>query len=43
MPQNIWTAGLMENITVAEVMDIRGDFVCAEYIDDDLSGADAAW
>lgn len=35
--------GLMDNATVAEVMDLRGDLVCAEYVDDDLSGSDKAW
>ncbi|KAI6263822.1 hypothetical protein MCOR07_010646 [Pyricularia oryzae] len=29
---SLWSAGTMPNVTIAEVMDIRGDFVCAEYI-----------
>ncbi|KAI1378958.1 Di-copper centre-containing protein [Hypoxylon crocopeplum] len=28
----LWSAGIMENITIADVMDPRGGFVCAEYI-----------
>lgn len=29
---NLWSAGIMENKTIAEVMDIASPFVCAEYI-----------
>lgn len=35
--------GLTDNYTVADMMDIRGEKVCAEYVDDDLSGSDVAW
>ncbi|KAI0116207.1 Di-copper centre-containing protein [Hypoxylon sp. NC0597] len=27
----LWSAGLMENATIADVMDPRGDFLCTEY------------
>ncbi|CAN8104145.1 unnamed protein product [Discula destructiva] len=43
MNHNIWMVGLMDNITVADTMDTRGDFACAEYVDDNLSGSDPAW
>lgn len=29
---NLWMAGLVPNATIAEVMDIRGDLICAEYV-----------
>lgn len=35
--------GITDNVTVSEVMDLRGEYVCAEYVDDELSGSDAAW
>lgn len=28
----LWMVGNAENVTVAEVMDVRGDVVCAEYV-----------
>lgn len=28
----LWMVGIAENVTVAEVMDVRGDVVCAEYV-----------
>ncbi|KAI1097179.1 Di-copper centre-containing protein [Jackrogersella minutella] len=28
----LWSAGVMENITIADVMDPRGGFVCTEYL-----------
>lgn len=43
MNHNLWTAGLMPNITVLDTMDLRGEFSCADYVDDELSGSDAAW
>lgn len=33
----------MDNVTVSEVMDLRGELVCAEYVEDDLSASDEAW
>lgn len=32
MKHLLWMAGNAENVTVAEVMDVRGDVVCAEYV-----------
>ncbi|KAI6350725.1 hypothetical protein MCOR25_010440 [Pyricularia grisea] len=29
---SLWSAGTLPNVTIGEVMDIKGDFVCAEYI-----------
>lgn len=43
MNHNLWTAGLMPNITVLDTMDLRAEFSCADYVDDELSGSDAAW
>lgn len=31
----LWMAGVAPNVTVADVMDIRGDTICAEYVEDD--------
>ena len=28
----LWSANIMPNVTIADVMDIGGSFVCAEYI-----------
>ncbi|KAI1076040.1 Di-copper centre-containing protein [Whalleya microplaca] len=28
----LWSGGIMENVTIGDVMDIRGAFVCAEYL-----------
>lgn len=36
-------SGIIPNLTVSEVMDLRNDFNCAEYVDDGLSGSDPAW
>lgn len=30
---NLWMVGLIPNATIAEVMDLGGDLICAEYID----------
>lgn len=29
---NLWMVGLFPNVTVAEVMDLQGDLICAEYV-----------
>lgn len=31
----LWMAGLLPNVTIADVMDPRGDVICAEYIEAD--------
>lgn len=28
----LWMAGIMENVTIADVMDITGNVICAEYV-----------
>lgn len=28
----LWMAGIMENVTISDVMDITGDVICAEYM-----------
>jgi len=28
---NLWVAEILPNVTIAEVMDIHGDIICAEY------------
>jgi tyrosinase len=28
----LWMAGIIPNATIAEVMDLGGDLICAEYI-----------
>ena len=28
----LWMAGIIPNATIADVMDIRGDLICAEYV-----------
>ncbi|KAF4537765.1 Amino acid transporter [Lasiodiplodia theobromae] len=30
---NLWTSNLLPNVTIAQVMDLRGSLICAEYID----------
>ncbi|ROW04939.1 hypothetical protein VPNG_06991 [Cytospora leucostoma] len=35
MDHVLWMAGLLPNVTVADVMDLRGDVICAEYIEAD--------
>lgn len=29
----LWMAGLVPNVTIADVMDLGGDLICAEYIE----------
>lgn len=29
---NLWMVDIVPNATIAEVMDIRGDLICAEYV-----------
>lgn len=41
--QTLWTLGLQDNVTVSQVMDVRDEFTCFEYVDDDFSGSDLAW
>lgn len=36
-------AGVADNVTVADTMDLHNEFICAEYVDDGLSGSDPAW
>lgn len=31
----LWMIGLLPNVTVEDVMDLRGDVICAEYIEAD--------
>lgn len=33
MRHNLWTAGLVPNVTIADVMDLHSDFNCAEYVE----------
>lgn len=29
----LWMAGLVPNVTIADVMDLGGDLICAEYVE----------
>lgn len=31
----LWMVDIMPNVTVADVMDLRGDVICADYVEDD--------
>lgn len=33
MNHTLWMGGIVQNLTVGDVMDVRGAVVCAEYID----------
>lgn len=33
MNHNLWTSGLLPNITIADVMELHSDFNCAEYVE----------
>lgn len=30
----LWMSGIMPNVTIRDVMDLGGDTICAEYIED---------
>ena len=32
MNHTLWSAGILPNATIADIMDIRGPYVCAEYL-----------
>lgn len=32
MDHVLWVAGILPNVTVGDVMDLRGDVICAEYV-----------
>lgn len=29
---NLWMVGIAANVTIADVMDVEGDLICAEYV-----------
>ena len=31
LAHTLWSAGVMGNVTIGDVMDVEGDWVCAEY------------
>ena len=32
LDHTLWSAGILANATIADVMDLRGSFACAEYV-----------